>query len=157
MRVLSDLLPVDIPSYAVVVGDTTNITGRQGELCYSTTLNTVLVGDGTRWVPTERNGFKLTIVGKTLANEKFVTASDYPWTMSQGRSYARAGTAATAQTIFTIKSNGLTIGTITFGIGQTTGVLSITGPAIATGDFLAIEAPATPDATLADIVIALRP
>lgn len=72
-------------------------------------------------------------------------------------SYADAEVAATASTVFTVKKNGASVGTITFAIGATTGAFVTTGGtvALAAGDKLTIHAPATPDATLADISVTL--
>jgi hypothetical protein len=60
--------------------------------------------------------------------------------------------AATASTVFTLKKNGSSIGTATFAISGTVPTFSF-GSAVtfAVGDVLTITAPATPDATLADI------
>lgn len=67
--------------------------------------------------------------------------------------YASSGVAATAATAFNLSQNGSNIGTITFGIGATTGTFSISGSpvSVAVGDKLTITAPATADVTLADI------
>lgn len=69
-------------------------------------------------------------------------------------SFADAATAATASTVFTIKQNTTTIGTITFAASGTTGTFASSGGTtntFAAGDIFSITAPASPDATLADI------
>ena len=72
-------------------------------------------------------------------------------------SYATAGTAATASTVFTLKQNTTTIGTITFAISGTTGTFSFTGAVtFSAGDVFKIIAPATADATLADIAFTFK-
>ena len=72
-------------------------------------------------------------------------------------SSAKAGTAATASTVFTIKHNGTSVGTITFAISGTVGTFSFTGTVnVAIGDTLQVVAPASPDATLADINVLLE-
>lgn len=75
------------------------------------------------------------------------------WTLPAGASGgAKAGVAATGATTFTINQNGASIGTLTFGALGATGTVSITAQtAIASGDLLALVAPATPDPTLANI------
>jgi hypothetical protein len=67
-------------------------------------------------------------------------------------SYFDAGTAATASTVFTLKQNTTTIGTITFAASATTATVSFTNPVTFTlGDTFEIDSPATADTTLADI------
>lgn len=71
-------------------------------------------------------------------------------------SYAKAGTAATASTTFSITKNGTSIGSINFAASATTGTFTFSS-AVTTvaGDVIQIVAPATPDATLANINFAL--
>lgn len=66
-------------------------------------------------------------------------------------SRATAGTAATASTIFSIKKNGSEFATATFAISGTTATFSSAGASFAAGDVLSIIAPASADATLADV------
>jgi len=68
-------------------------------------------------------------------------------------SQASAGTAAAASTVFLVKKNGSTVGTVTFAISGTTGVFATTGTTVvmAAGDVLELQAPSSPDATLANI------
>ena len=69
-------------------------------------------------------------------------------------SYVKAAVAATASTAFDVQLNGASIGTITFAAAGTVATLATAGGATfttAAGDLLAIIAPDTPDATLADI------
>ena len=67
-------------------------------------------------------------------------------------SYVKAGTAATAQTDFDLKKNGSSIGTVRFAAAGTTATyVSISASSWAAGDILTLIAPATPDATIADI------
>jgi hypothetical protein len=65
---------------------------------------------------------------------------------------------ATASTVFTIKQNGSSIGTCTIAAGTVTptfATTSGTSKTLVAGDVLSIEAPASPDATLADPAITL--
>ena len=67
-------------------------------------------------------------------------------------SYVKAGTAATAQTDFDLKKNGSSIGTVRFAAAGTTATyVSISASSWVAGDILTLIAPATPDATIADI------
>ena len=67
-------------------------------------------------------------------------------------SYVKAGTAATAQTDFDLKQNGSSIGTVRFAAaGTTASYVSISASSWVAGDILTLIAPATPDATIADI------
>ena len=67
-------------------------------------------------------------------------------------STAVAGTSATASAVYIIQKNGSQVATVTFGAGSTTGTFSTQSAiSIAVGDQIKIVAPATADATLADI------
>lgn len=64
--------------------------------------------------------------------------------------------AATAQTVLAINQNGTQIGTITFAAGSKVGV--VTSPSAVNlnpGDVVTIVAPATPDATLANVAVSI--
>ena len=63
-----------------------------------------------------------------------------------------AGTAATAQTDFAIRRNGTGFAAMRFAAGGTVaGFIAATETVLEPGDVLSVVAPATPDATLADI------
>lgn len=67
-------------------------------------------------------------------------------------SVAVAGTAATADAVYTIRRNGTAIGTMTFAAGQSVPSFAPSAAAaFASGDVLTITAPASPDATLAGL------
>lgn len=69
---------------------------------------------------------------------------------------AKAGTAATAQTNFSLQKNGTTFGTMRFAAAATTATfVNVTATSFAAGDELRIVAPSTPDTTLADLVFSL--
>ena len=70
-------------------------------------------------------------------------------------SQAKAGTAATASAVFTIRKNGASIGTVTLAASATTGTFSGAAASFVAGDVLTILAPSPADATLADIGITL--
>ncbi len=100
-------------------------------------------------------GLVWTISGKSTAGEVVPGFSPYAFVSTAARSFARARVAATASTVFTVKRNGTTVATVTFAAGATLGVWSA-GVTWADGDFATLEAPATADATLADITIGAR-
>ena len=66
-------------------------------------------------------------------------------------SQGAAATAATAATTFSIRKNGTQIGTTTFAAAASTAMFAMASATFNPGDVLAIVAPATPDATLADL------
>lgn len=72
-------------------------------------------------------------------------------------SYGTASAAATASAAFDILKNGSSVGTMTFALGATTAtfVTAAGTVVLAAGDTIAITAPASADATLADIGIVL--
>ena len=72
-------------------------------------------------------------------------------------SAAKAGTAATAQTDFDIQKNGSSVGTMRFAAAATTATFIFSSAQTFNAtDFIDIVAPATPDATLADIAFTLK-
>lgn len=63
-----------------------------------------------------------------------------------------AGTAATAQTDFNILKNGVSFGTMRFAAaGTVASFISASGSTPVAGDVITVVAPASPDATLANI------
>ena len=72
-------------------------------------------------------------------------------------SVADAEVAATGSTVFSIKKNGSSIGSITFGVGASAGTFTFSSEETLIGgtDKLTIVAPVSPDLTLADISITL--
>lgn len=76
------------------------------------------------------------------------------FTIPAGLSGSRmvAGTAATGTSVFTLKKNGTSFGTMTFAAAGTTATLSAaSATAVSTSDIITITAPGTADATLANV------
>lgn len=111
--------------------------------------------DDTILVPFDLNLF---INGKPAATAKllrFNVVRAFTLPASLTGSVANAGTASSASTVFTIKQNGASIGTITFSTSAT-GTLSFAASVtFAVNDVLTIESPAQ-DATLADVAFNLK-
>jgi hypothetical protein len=71
-------------------------------------------------------------------------------------SRGHAGITATAQTDFDVRRNGTSIGTVRFPAGSATATfIAASAVTCEPGDRLTVVAPATPDATLADIAVTL--
>ena len=80
----------------------------------------------------------------------------FPGNLSGSVGYGK--TAATASTVFDVKKNGSSVGSITFAASGTVPTFSTTASAaiaLASGDRLEVIAPATPDSTLANISFTL--
>jgi len=99
-------------------------------------------------------------IGTLGASEIFffkVFLDSVVFTINFSQSRCIALVAATAQAILIIKKNGIQVGTITFAAGGTVGVFggAIADVKFVDGDYITIEGPAVPDATLANITATL--
>lgn len=96
---------------------------------------------------------------QTDANEqllRFLSPRAFTIPANFSGSIAKAEVAATSQTVFTVKKNGASIGTITFAASGTTGTFSSTAQiSVVSGDVLTAVGAATADATLANIDIVI--
>jgi hypothetical protein len=98
------------------------------------------------------------INGKPLSSEILIKviaprAITYPANMAG--SYAKCAIAPTASTVLDIQKNGVSVGTLTFAAASTTGVFSTTALSLVASDIISVRAPATIDATFADLAITL--
>jgi len=101
--------------------------------------------------------FVSSLLGASQEILRFVAPRDVYFQDDFADSKLDAGTAATAEAVFTVKDNGTSIGTITVAAAGTTGTFATTSGehTIDAGDVLTIEAPSSEDATLADVSITL--
>jgi hypothetical protein len=75
-----------------------------------------------------------------------------------GTSYGKASVAATGSTVFDIKKNGSSVGTMTFAAAATSATFTSSAGAVVSfsaGDVLSVHAPGTADATLANVGLVL--
>lgn len=79
----------------------------------------------------------------------------YAMTLSAGNSDASSLVSATTSTVFTIKKNNTSIGSITFSANGTVGVYNLTATGVLVNDLITIHAPSSADSTLANIAITL--
>lgn len=99
------------------------------------------------------------VVDKPTANEvilRFRAARAFTIAADQTNAQFKAATAATASATFNIAKNGTSIGTAVFAAGSTVATINFAAAvSFAIGDVLSITAPATADATLANIDVTL--
>ena len=130
-----------------------NIFGQslQGLAGLSPTSYT-LTGDGAVQGPAYVSGSWPGSPTASQIVERYIFATAVTFPAGLGGSYGAAGTAATAATVFTIAKNGAAIGTMQFAAGATSATFTMASAVTFTaGDVLTIAAPATPDATLANL------
>lgn len=130
-----------------------------GELLNFFELEVLEESVGNALVPGARVGTFFTsapTASEVVMSYIFADAVDFPDEFLG--SLAKAGTAATASTVFDVKKNGTNVGTITFAASGTAGTFATTGTtvAFAAGDVLAVVAPASPDATLAGVSLTFK-
>jgi hypothetical protein len=90
------------------------------------------------------------VIGRFVAPDAFRVLS------GGGASIAKAGTAATASTTYTLKKNGASFATAVFAISGTTATWTAASDTdFAAGDVLTVEGSATADATLAGLGMTL--
>ena len=88
---------------------------------------------------------------------RFIATRAFSIPINAANSQFKAVTAATASTVFTLAKNGASFGTATFAAAGTSATFAAAAAtSFAAGDILTITAPATPDATLANLVFNLQ-
>lgn len=91
-----------------------------------------------------------------LANEVLAKVIfDHNVTLVQADSSAHADVAATASYTISITKNGVSAGTVVWGVGATTATVTLTTTSFAPGDILRLVGAASADATLANITVML--
>ena len=84
--------------------------------------------------------------------ERYIFATPVTFPAGLSGSYGTAGTAAAAATSFAIDNNGTAVGAMNFAAGATTASFTMASATTFNGgDVLTITAPATPDASLANL------
>lgn len=151
-------------AYTYVEGGTINA----GSGYVLTTNDPITVGStslsftkiNTTAVPTIPYDIATYCSGKPTASEKVLAlkaATSFNFVANLVGSVASASTAATASTVFSVRKNGTQFNTITFAAAGTSGTFaSSSAQTFAVGDVLEIIAPASADATLADIMFTLK-
>lgn len=76
-------------------------------------------------------------------------------TLVADSSLADAGVATTADAVFPVKVDGVSVGTVTFMAGQADGIVAFTDNQVPANSLIEIYAPGTADATLADISLSI--
>jgi hypothetical protein len=109
-------------------------------------------------VPVVASQFTLGVLGASEIVLRYVFTEDAAIGIDFVGSQASAGVAATAEAVFGITVNGLSGPTMTFAAAADVATFDNAGQPISllAGDVLEITAPATPDATLADLSISIR-
>lgn len=128
------------------------LLGDSATLDIGTTTGTVAAGDHTHDQPYDVVGYFPTkpTNGQLLFVMRLARAVTLPASLTGSK--ADLQTAATAETVFSIKKGGVEFGTITFAISGTTGTFaSASGASFAAGDILTIYGPASADATAAGL------
>ena len=97
------------------------------------------------------------VPGNSALVGQFVATRAMGFPINAAGSKAVLAVAATASTVLTVKKNGSTIGTITFGISGTTGTFAFAAlTELAIGDILTVLNQASADATAAGIAITFK-
>jgi hypothetical protein len=111
-----------------------------------------LTGDGAVQGPAYVSGSWAGSPGISQVIERYIFATPVTFPAGLAGSYGTAGTAATALATFAIQKNGSTVGTMALAAGATSASFTMTSAtSVAGGDVLTIIAPASPDATLANL------
>ena len=138
-------------------GDQTSVSGNAGTATALQTARTIggTSFDGTANItqPFDVMGFYPGIPTASAKVARVPIARAVTFAANFAGSYFSASANATATTVFDVQKNGSSIGSVSIAAGGTTATFTTTSgtsKTFAAGDVLAIIAPATPDATLAD-------
>jgi len=133
------------PSFNIVGGSVQNLS-EVPAYTYTAT------GSGKAAVPITVSG---SYTGTTTANlvvQRYVFAGTVMFPAGLTGSQATAGVAATATTTYSIRKNGANVGTMVFAGGEPTATFTMaSATTFMAGDVLTVVAPASPDATLANL------
>src|SRR5690348_1420030 len=111
-----------------------------------------LTGDGAIQGPAYVAGSFAGSPAASQVIERYIFATPVTFPAGLSGSYGTAGIAATATATFSIQQNGAAIGTMAFAAAAATASFTLgAATTFIAGDVLTIAAPATPDATLANL------
>ena len=117
-----------------------------------TATSYTLTGDGAVEGPAYVSGSWTGSPGASQVIERYIFATPVGFPPGLAGSYGTAGIAATASASFAIQKNGSTVGTMVFAAGATSASFTMAGAtSFAGGEVLTMLAPASPDATLANL------
>jgi hypothetical protein len=98
-------------------------------------------------------------LGSIVSNSRLIDISDTDFTVVISNSKVVAGVAATAETVFDINKNDVTIGTVTFEASGVEGTIDVpvsTDLDLVVGDVIELIGPSSADATLARVAMVFR-
>lgn len=149
-NVVVDTMSGGSPAAALTVSD------GGSQLIYSDGTTLIALGDSGTGGSFDIRAFLESAPTGSQILIKFVFTRSISFASGLSGSEGHLGTAATAQTDFDIKKNGASIGTCRFAASATTATfIFATDQTLVGGDRLSIVAPASPDATAADVSITL--
>ena len=164
------IVPLSVKSWIIY----NNTTGGQSLRFIGASGTGATVASGA-WAIICGDGTNVSLITSTAGSQPYDTGAFYPglpptsaitlihvfnravtFLSALSGSHGVAGTAATAQTDFDIQKNGSSFGTMRFAASATTATfIAASASSFVAGDILKIIAPATPDATLANISFTL--
>jgi hypothetical protein len=130
-----------------------NIFGQAlQDLSGLTPTSYTLTGAGAVPAPAYVSGSWIGSPGVSQVIERYIFATPVTLPAGLAGSYGTAGTAATAAASFSVAKNGTGVGTMDFAASATSATFSMAAATdFGGGDVLTIVAPASPDATLANL------
>jgi len=130
-----------------------NIVGGGAQSLASVPAYTYTVtGSGKASVATTVSGSFTGSMTANLVVQRYVFAGTVMFAAGLTGGQGTAGVAATATTTYNIRKNGANVGTMVFGGGATTATFTMaSATTFMAGDILTLVAPASPDATLANL------